>query len=91
MPFVDCTFRYAYIYLPRVLLCSRRQLQDDMSDKDTVILPVVASSENRNRAVTAAYHSSSFWKRFTVGNTGASAENQMKRAMQSRHLTMIGE
>ncbi|KAJ8594082.1 hypothetical protein M405DRAFT_809739 [Rhizopogon salebrosus TDB-379] len=62
-----------------------------MSDKDTVILPVVASSENRNGAVTAAYDSSSFWKRFTVGNTGASAENQMKRAMQSRHLTMIGD
>jgi hypothetical protein len=62
-----------------------------MSDKDTVILPVVASSEIHNGAITAAYDPSSFWKRFTVGNTGASAENQTKRAMQSRHLTMIGE
>jgi hypothetical protein len=62
-----------------------------MSDKDTVILPVVASSENHNGAITAAYDPSSFWKRFAVGNAGASAENQTKRAMQSRHLTMIGE
>jgi amino acid permease len=62
-----------------------------MPDKDAAFLPVVASSENHNGDVMAAYGSSSFWKRFTVGNTGASAENQTKRAMQSRHLMMIGE
>ena len=31
----------------------------------------------------------SVWKRVLVGN--ASADNATKRAMQSRHLTMIGE
>ncbi|KAG2142748.1 amino acid permease-domain-containing protein [Suillus bovinus] len=32
---------------------------------------------------------SSVWKRFIVGSSNASAENETKRAMQSRHLMMI--
>jgi hypothetical protein len=31
------------------------------------------------------------WKRFLAGSSDASAENETKRAMQSRHLMMIGE
>jgi hypothetical protein len=54
-----------------------------MSDKDAVLLPVVASSDELPIA------SNSVWKRFIV--VGASAENETKRAMQGRHLMMIGE
>lgn len=32
---------------------------------------------------------SSVWKRFIVGSSNAPAENETKRAMQSRHLMMI--
>lgn len=31
------------------------------------------------------------WKRFLTGSSDVSAENETKRAMQSRHLMMIGE
>jgi len=54
-----------------------------MPDKNTVSL----TSPDETVA------SNSIWKKFIVGNSivGASAENETKRAMQSRHMMMIGE
>jgi amino acid permease len=59
-------------------------------EKDAVLLPVtmVDSLDSHNGTVPPT---TSIWKKFIGGNDRMSAENETKRAMQSRHLMMIGE
>ena len=57
----------------------------DMKKNAAVTLPAPLDNE------AVAHGPTSTWKRFTDGSGEAYAENEMKRAMQSRHLTMIGE
>ncbi|KAG1736432.1 amino acid permease/ SLC12A domain-containing protein [Suillus paluster] len=48
---------------------------------------VLPDTPSYNEALSQ--RSTSVWKRFAVGSSDASAENETKRAMQSRHLMMI--
>ncbi|OAX38858.1 hypothetical protein K503DRAFT_815677 [Rhizopogon vinicolor AM-OR11-026] len=57
-------------------------------EKDAALLPVtiVDSLDSHDGAVPST---TSVWKKFIGGNDRLSAENETKRAMQSRHLMMI--